>query len=351
MEVNDFEFEKISKTALRTFADFHSVENLFVKDESENPFGTFKDRLAFKLIADVYKLISISSDSNTLKKELQRLKPKTFGVITLGNTSFPLGKYIEKINSVSQSFINKEIFRLISFTYHDKDDRLIGPDTYGNTCSGIDVINRLKDTGIVRRLNLEEKFYDSRLLEEIARKEDLVIGDFQDITNGIEMGGKKYPAYQEIFVEIIADLNYTPDYVIVPSGTGILYNEFCDYIISKKLKTRIVGVTVTKPESIADKLYGFYWQDIEKLKKDGFYITSYGEEHLMLCVNDDEIIKVLGELKGRINAEPSGAAGFPVINRLGNFYPSFKPEKDTIVIVNTGNGIPNFIATDKLRGQ
>ena len=350
MEVNDFGFKGISKTSLRTFGNFFNVKYLFVKDESENPFGTFKDRLAFKLIKDVYDLISNASDSNQLKDALLHLIPKTFGVITLGNTSFPLGHYIYKINSISKSLIKREIFQLISFTYHDKDNRLIGPDTYGNTCRGIDIINRLKDIGIVKRLNLEAMFYDSTALEKIAREEDLVIGDFQDITNGIEIGGKKYPAYQEIFAEIIEDLRYAPDYVVVPSGTGILYNEFCDYTIRNKLKTRIVGVTVTKPESIADKLYGLYSQDIEKLKKDGFSITSYGKEHLMLCVSDEEIIKVLGELKGKINAEPSGAAGFSVIKRLVNFYPSFKPGKDTLVIVNTGNGIPNFIASDKLRG-
>lgn len=329
-------------TQLKTFPSYKDIQNLYIKDESGNPYGTFKDRLAFKLIEDVYELISNTSDSILLIDALLLLKPTTFGVITLGNTSFPLGQYIYEINSISQSLIKRDIFRLISFTYHDKDERVIGPDTYGNTCKGIDIIKRLKETGIVWRLNLEEKFYDSRLLEEIARNQDLVIGDFQDITNGIELDGNKYPAYVDILKEILVDLGKEPNYIVVPAGAGILYNEFCDYVLENNLKTKVLGVTVARIDSIADKLFGFYWQDIDNLNKVGYSITRYGRSHLMVRADDNEINDTMHEIGSRINAEPSGVAGLAVLHRLKKYYPSFDEIKDSVVVVNTGNGIPNF---------
>jgi threonine dehydratase len=195
---------------------------------------------------------------------------------------------------------------------------------------------------MVKRLNLESKFYDSIALEKIAREEDWVIGDFQDITNGIELDGNKYPAYVDILKEILTDLGKEPDYIVVPAGTGILYNEFCDYILEKSLKTKVLGVTVTKVDSIADKLFGFYWQDIDNLNKVGYSITRYGRAHLMIRADDSEIINTMHEIGSQINAEPSGIAGLTVLHGLKKYYPSFDKIKDSVVVVNTGNGIPNF---------
>ena len=45
----------------------------------------------------------------------------------------------------------------------------------------------------------------------------------------------------------------------------------------------------------------------------------------------------------QINAEPSGASGFAIIPKLTEIDPVFNPKKHSILVINTGDGLLNYI--------
>jgi cysteine synthase/predicted transcriptional regulator len=310
------------------------VKNLLIKDETKNPTHTFKDRLAYEMIRPLLEDVR----RGTIPE------PMTFGSISYGNTAKAMGYYVDALNT----YAKKEIARAVAFVPPSLYKKTFGPDTEDSLVAANDVIKDLSKTCSIVPIDLSKKIYTERDLEELARENNKVIGQFVDITEGLNR-----PAYVNIIIETIEQqLRFSPDYVIVPFGAGILCNEVIDYVNEHKLKTKVIPVSSGDPDTIAIMLYGPIWVDTKTLLKDGKAFTRHEDidrkgrkrdPYIVYHVTDQEITNSMQELKKNdMTAEPSGASGIALLPRLKSIDPMFDQEKHSVLVINTGNGLENF---------
>ncbi|TSC66233.1 MAG: hypothetical protein CEO22_155 [Candidatus Berkelbacteria bacterium Gr01-1014_85] len=313
----------------------YGAQHLLIKDETKNPTHTFKDRLAFEMVRPLFEQLERREEPNAT----------TFGSISYGNTAKAMGYYVSELNKLA----GKEVARAIAFVPPDLSEKVFGPDTEGRTVSASTIIEDLKQTCTIVPIDLSKKVYRSDDLEQLAREHNAVIGEFIDITEGLNR-----PAYVNIIIEAIEkQLDFVPDYVIVPFGAGILCNEIIDYVEDKNLATKVVPVSSGNPNTIAIMLYGPIWVDTEKLEEEGRALTRHepidrkGRKRDQYCVynvSDNDIRDALGQMqKAGMTAEPSGASGIALLKHLKNIHPEFSPAKDSVLVINTGNGLLNYV--------
>lgn len=325
---------KPGNTPLISVNGLFGVKTLWMKDEVQNPTHTFKDRLAYEMIRPLYE--EFLSGKNP--------KPTTFGSISYGNTAKAMGYYSSALNKLA----GKDIAKAVAFVPPSLEKKVFGPDTSGKTIPVIKILEDLKKDCQIIPIDLKNKIYRSKDLEELARENNALKGTFVDITEGLNR-----PAYVNIIIEAIEQqLKQSPDYVIVPFGAGILCNEIIDYINDHQLHTKVIPVSSGDPNTIAVMLYGPIWVDTENLLKKGEGWTRHEEKdrkgrtrnrYKVYHVSDRELHLAMKELQKRsIKAEPSGASGFAILPRLSKIDPEFDPKKDTVLVVNTGNSFLNY---------
>lgn len=313
----------------------YGVSNLLIKDETRNPTHTFKDRLAYEMI-------------RPLLEEVRQGKiptPITFGSISYGNTAKSMGYYTSMLNKMA----GKEISRAVAFVPPEIDKKVFGPNTEGDKVSATSVFRNISQTCRIVPIDLNKKIYRENDLKELAQEHDAIIGEFVDITEGLNR-----PAYVNIIIEIIEQqLRFSPDYVIVPFGAGILCNEVIDYVNEHKLKTKVIPVSSGNPNTIAVMLYGPIWVDTQTLEKKGRAFTRHEpfdrkgrprSPYIVYNVSDEDILDAMKELsKNNITAEPSAASGIALLKHLKNIDPAFESKKHTVLVIDTGNGILNYL--------
>jgi hypothetical protein len=136
----------------------------------------------------------------------------------------------------------------------------------------------------------------------------------------------------------------TPDIIVSQFGAGILYNEIVQYCKDNSIKAEIVPVAVGTPATAADKIYPSFWVDrVSGLE----FMGTANSKHIkypatVYGIEDWELGRVLALFSGKINAEISGLAGFAILHRLNSILGTNVKNKN-ILVINTGNGIPNFI--------
>ena len=223
------QIKKPGDTPLIELKNLFGVTNLFMKDETKNPTHTFKDRLAYEMIRPIIELVNNNSKFNKT----------TFGSISYGNTSFSMGYYCDLLNKA----VGKEIVKALAFIPPEIIKKPFGPNTEGTKIDVSNVLEEVKKTCEIVEIDLEAKIYREEDLREIAKENKKILGEFIDITEGLDR-----PAYVNIIIEAIEQqLKEEPDYVIVPFGAGILCNEIIDYVNDNKLKTK--GIDNVKPKS------------------------------------------------------------------------------------------------------
>ncbi len=271
----------------------------------------------------------------------------TFGSISYGNTAYSMKLYASILNQE----VKKKIINVVSFVPPPLKEKLFGPNTEGlcispktyfkkmfNSCSDADYIE----------IDLTKQIYNSDDLERIARMKRLVPNKFIDITEGLNR-----PAYVNIIIEAVErQLKSVPDYVIVPFGAGILCNEIIDYIKDNQLPTKVIPVSSGDSDTIVVMLYGPIWVDTKSLLEKGSAMTRHKipdkkgrirEQYQVYHISDEEItdaMKILRQTK--ISAEASGASGFAILPRLKKIDHNFHPQKHSVMVINTGNGLLNF---------
>jgi threonine dehydratase len=326
--------EKPGNTPLIPVKNFFGVKSLWVKDEVQNPTHTFKDRLAYEMVRPMAEEFY----SGVMPS------PKTFASISYGNTAKSMGTYVSALNKL----VGKRVAKAIAFIPPSLEKKTFGPDTEGRTMSAEHVVENLKKDCAILPIDLEKKIYRSKDLENLAVEHSAVFGEFIDITEGLDR-----PAYVNIIIEAIEQqLKYSPDYMIVPFGAGILCNEIIDYINDHKLHTKVIPVSSGKPDTIAVMLYGPIWVDTKSLAKNKWGWTRHEETdkkgrkrepYKVYHVEEEELLAAMKELKKRgLHAEPSGASGFAVLPRLSQIEPTFDPKKHSVVVINTGDSFLNY---------
>lgn len=324
-------------TPLNKYSGLFGIRTLLVKDETKNPTHTFKDRLAYEAVKPIMEAINLN----------QSFIRTTFGSISYGNTANSMGHY----TSILNQGVKERVINVVSFIPPSLKDKTFGPNTEGqyippktylkkmfNNCSNADSIE----------IDLTKQIYNSNDLKRIALSKRLVLNKFIDITEGLDR-----PAYVNIIIEAVEQqLKSAPDYVMVPFGAGILCDEIIDYVRENQLPTKVIPVSSGDPDTIAVMLYGPIWVDTKLLLEKGSAMTRHKipdkkgrnrEQYRVYHVSDKEItdaMKILRQKK--ISAEASGASGFAILPRLKKIDPNFYPQKHSILIINTGNGLLNF---------
>ncbi len=277
---------------------------VFVKDESKNPFGTFKDRRCAALL-----------EHYSSKKEL------VFVHITSGNSGYSLGRMAKE----EERKTGKKI-HVVNIVPKGSNPKTI--ETL-KTCSTV-VEMDLSELITMDRMRLIAKDVTGYL----GRSSNIVGVEDYSLVNG----------YGTIVREIHEE-GVKPDFIFCPVGEGELLVELA--FAAQKLwgddAPKVVGTTIKnniltrrkdfdpKPgKSIADKLVNGYSKFKSLVSK--LLGTEYVE--LKTVDNESRIAEEYNYLTGiGLNVEPSSAVAFVGAKEYG-LLPSH-----TAVIINTGKGV------------
>jgi len=349
---------------LKKIEGFDGYEKLFLKDESSsllNATHTFKDRQPQALA----KLIPAQYPGRKI----------TIAAMSTGNTAYSISHFVQEYNKT----VGQKLARAVIFIPDTLEKRsYFGPDTDLRTISTEEYIATIEGMATVVRLNFLEKnrfgkpkYLESLALAQEALKRGLVVDLFIDVTEGLETaaflskqeietftdddyvqkGKVGIRAYEPVIAEAIermhSQYHATPDVIVTQFGAGILYNEIVQYCKDHAIKAQIVPVAVGSSASAADKIYASFW--VDHVQNMEFMGTSHSKHITYPAtvhgVEDWELGRALSVCAGKIDAEISGIAGLAILYRLEKILGRDVRDKNVLVI-NTGNGIPNFIKSD-----
>lgn len=252
-----------------------NLDNLLVKDESKNPFGTFKDRMSEFAIKEA------------INEHVDKLV-----LITAGNAGYSLSRFAKGTNIKVVCLIDKTLKQSIKSQLKKFAYKLI-------------------------EVYLSKKILRPEQVISSARENDEEV--IWDVTN------RFHQAYENIIQEIRKE---NPDYIIIPVGSGGGFVGLYNGIKKYKLKTKLIGVGVRqKWYSYADKLWTPwtpYQAKIESIIK---------EDHQYIKLDEDEIKRSYKEFKKIIKCEPSSAVVFGALSKIR------LSKMDKVILINTGKGL------------
>lgn len=287
--------------------------NVWLKDESVNPTGTHKDRMAWEMVV-TYRDFLLAKKEGLIKDKLPQMS-----IITSGSAGFAIQSMLRRyrlpnLKCLVDIHLDEQIVKMLES---------IGCEVY--------------------RTDLSRKPFHWKEILEITHNPyglDVTSNTALDTTTKF---------YDWMSYEV---LNSSPDYCFIPFGTGNLYENLLN--INKKevlsgihdprfsgdvqvlRSCNFMGATVNDPKSRADKLYSPHlpfvhfdeqWIRIYKLA------GSCGPESNVYVVHErylEEAMKIAKE--NNISCEPSGIAGLALFLQMKNKIPKDKK----ILIVNTG---------------
>jgi len=287
--------------------------NVWVKDESKNPTGTHKDRMAWEIIV-TYRDILLSRERNQINGPLPEMS-----IISSGSAAFAIQSQLKK--------------------YSLPDLRVLIDINTEN-----DIIKKLKKIGCkIYKTDLSKKPFSWKEITALTKNHngfDITSSEALDPTTRF---------YDWLSYEII---NSSPDYCFIPFGTGNLYENVLN-INKKEVTTKnhdprfrgdintlrscnFLGVTTNNPRSKAQKLYSphlpFVHYDEQWIRM--YRVAGYcGDESNVYPLKEKFLDKAIVVAKEQnIDCEPSGIAGLALLSQMANKIPKDKK----ILIVNTG---------------
>lgn len=239
------------------FCQKFCLPNLFIKDESKNPFGTYKGRRSEAIV------------KKALDEHIDKLV-----LITSGNAGFSLAKFAKISNLKVVCIVDKKlpvkIYKKLVVVCHkvirvDLSSRILKPE---------DVIFLARETD-----------------EEVI----------WDVTNGW------HEAYENIIKEI---KDARPNFIITPVGSGEAFVGLLNGIKKYKLNTMLIGVAPKSNPSIADKLHRRWTPYASKMK------FIFLRKHKVIILSEETIKQSYSLAKNHIKCEPSSAIVFGVLPDL-----------------------------------
>ena len=287
--------------------------NVWLKDESYNPTGTHKDRMAWEMIV-TYRDFLLAKKRDQTKSPLPQLS-----IISSGSSAFAIQKQLRKYNLPNLKVLvdvslNQDIKKIL---------KKIGCEIY--------------ETDLGKRpFNWKEIL----TLTHNPNGFDITSSEALDPTTRF---------YDWLSYEII---NNSPDYCFIPFGTGNLYENILNINkkevstnnhdprfkgnIDKLRRCNFLGVTTNNSKSKAEKLYSphlpfvHYDEQWINIYRHAGFCGSESNVYLLKENFLEEAMKIAD--KNKINYEPSGIAGLALLLQMKN-----KILKDKkILIINTG---------------
>ncbi|MBU0456627.1 MAG: PLP-dependent lyase/thiolase [Nanoarchaeota archaeon] len=293
--------------------------NVWIKDESYNPTGTHKDRLAWEMVVN-YRDILLAKKDGRVKEKLPQLS-----IITSGAAGVAI-----------QTVLNK---------YHLPPLKCLVDLNLKK-----DIVECLETLGC-------ELYFTDLSRKPLSWKEIL---ELTENPNGIDVTSSEGLDPEIIFYDWLGYeiINHSPDYCFIPFGSGHLYENVLN-INKQEVSTahhdprfkgdvkvlkncNFIGATVNDPRSKADKLFAHHrpfalfdeqWLRCYTLR--GFC----GPESNVYLIREkflDEAMKLAREQK--IVCEHSGIAGLAMLLQMKDKVPKNKK----ILIVNTGKAKINL---------
>lgn len=287
--------------------------HVWLKDESINPTGTHKDRMAWEMVVTYKHLLS-----SKLEGRIEHLP--AMSIISSGSAANAIQHALNIYN-----LPNLKV--LLDF----RTDLKIKKGLQKNGCE-------IYETDLSKRV-----LYTNDILK-LTNNEDGI-----DITSDESLGPNSI-FYDWMSYEI---LNENPDYIFVPYGTGHLYENIVNVAVREvkslffhdnRLKGDVdtlrncnfLGATTNNPETKADKLYSPHLPFVHfdthwiKLVIQKNYI---GSQSSVYNVQESFFYKAMKIAKANgINCEYSGIAGLALLLQIQDSIPKDKK----ILIVNTG---------------
>lgn len=233
-----------------------NLSELFIKDESKNPSGTYKDRRSEHIFKNA-------------KKELVN----KLCLITSGNAGYSLGKILEGSDIKLVCVIDKNLKPSIA--------------------------EALRTVSSVIKTDLSARILKPEEVIALARENDEEV--IWEVTNG------SHEAHDSIIKEL---KNKPPDYIICPVGSGEAFVGLFDAIKKYDLHTKLVGVSVSANPSFADKLHTPWTPYAARIEA----ITNQGNR--LIRLDEDEVKQSYAQANQFINCEPSAAVVFGAVSKL-----------------------------------
>lgn len=287
--------------------------NVWLKDESHNPTGTHKDRMAWEIVV-TYRDFLLAKQNGQANMPLPQMS-----IISSGSAAAAIQTQLKKYHLPNlKVLVDKNI------------DRPVCEFLQGLGCE-------------IYKTDLSEKPFDWKQILELTHNPEGF-----DITSS-EALDPTLRFYDWLSYEII---NSSPEYCFIPFGTGNLFEnvlninkkEICTQNHDPRFKGDIndlrlcnfLGATTNNPASKADKLYSPHLPFVhfdEQWMKLYRYAGYCGEESNVRLIKDeflDQAMEIAESLK--ITCEPSGIAGLALLLQMKDQIPKDKK----ILIVNTG---------------
>ncbi|KKP43698.1 MAG: hypothetical protein UR31_C0001G0022 [Parcubacteria group bacterium GW2011_GWA2_33_14] len=287
--------------------------NVWIKDESQNPTGTHKDRMAWEIIV-TYRDILLTNKNGQAKTKLPQMS-----IISSGSAALAIQTQLKKYGLPNLKVL---------MDYN----------------ANLEIIKKLEEIGCkVYKTDLIKKPLDYRAILQLTNNLngfDITSNEALDPTNRF---------YDWLSYEII---NNSPDYCFIPFGTGNLYENILN-INKKEITTNnhdprfsgnvenlkecnFLGITTNNPKSIADKLYSphlpfvRYDEQWIKMYRYAGYCGKKSNVYLLKEKFLQSAMKIAENQK--ISCEPSGIVGLALMLQMRNTLPKDKK----MLIINTG---------------
>lgn len=287
--------------------------NVWLKDESTNPTGTHKDRVAWEIVVTYRKYLE-AKQRGKLKGPLPRMS-----IISSGSAAIAVQAMLRQYRLPSLKV-------LVDFKLDTK------------------TVNGLEQIGCeVYETDLSRKPLDWKEILDLTHNSDGI-----DITSDQALGPTSR-FYDWLSYEVI---NYSPEYVFIPFGSGQLFENIVNINAIEISATRhdprfagdvdilrqcnFMGATTNNPHSKADKLYSHHLPFAhfnEQWIRNYRIAQSCGPESDAYVVKEKFLIEAMRLAKSQgIKCEYSGIAGLALLLQMSGQIPGDKK----ILVVNTG---------------
>lgn len=289
------------------------MSNVWVKDESVNPTGTHKDRMAWEMVV-TYKNLLLAKKAG-ITDHLPQMS-----IISSGSAAVAVQKMLKRYN-----LPNLKV--LVHFQLSEK------------------VKEYLKKIGC--------EIYETDLSKRVLLTENIL--HLTDNPGGIDITSDEALGPFDVFYDWMSYdiLNKNSDWVFVPYGTGHLYEniiniaqrEAASFVFhdrrfqgdAKKIgNCHFIGATTNNPTSVADKLYSPHlpfvhldphWINLAKRK------GHIGAKSRVGIVREEFLQEAMNIAKmNDLTCEPSGIAGLAMLLQMCDEV----PQEDKKLIINTG---------------
>jgi threonine synthase len=293
--------------------ELSGFSNVWLKDESHNPTGTHKDRMAWEIVV-TYRDFLLAKQRGQTSGPLPAMS-----IISSGSAAIAIQTQLKKYNLPNLKVLV---------------DATIAPS----------ILAEMKALGC--------EIYETNLARKPLHWKDILTlthnPDGFDITSS-EALDPTTRFYDWLSYEII---NSSPDYCLIPFGTGNLFENVLN-INKREVSTsnhdprfsgnvdvlrqcNFMAATTNNPRSKADKLYSphlpFVHYD-EQWMRLYRYAGFCGPESNVYLMKEDYLDQAMAVAESlQINCEPSGIAGLALLFQLQDNIPKDKK----ILIVNTG---------------